>query len=92
MAGKIQKATSEYDAQIVHDWNAFCEANGFAQGQATQASCVAFMKSLSPEEREIFMSHAIQHGWFEATQKREVTQGRSGSARAQTPPFKPFPR
>ena len=86
MAGNTQKATRENDAKILHDWNAFCEAKGFPQGQATRADCIAFMKSLSPDEREIFMSHATQRGWFAAKQRREVTPGSS------TPPFKPFPR
>jgi len=59
VAGKTQKETIEYDAKFLADWNTFCDSKGYVKRQATHACRIAFMKSLSADEREKFMGQAI---------------------------------
>jgi len=67
---KTQKETIEYDAKFLAEWNTFCDSKGYVKRQATHACRIAFMKSLSAEEREAFMSQAAQRA------------GRSGNGRS----------
>ncbi len=56
---KTRKETIEYDAKILGQWHTFCDSKGYVKRQAEHACRIAFMKSLSAEEREKFMSQAM---------------------------------
>lgn len=58
---KTQKETIEYDAKFLSDWNLFCDSKGYVRRQASHACRIAFMKSLSSEQREQMMALAMVH-------------------------------
>jgi len=57
---KTRKETIEYDQKFLADWNTFCDTKGYVKRQASHACRIAFMNSLSAEEREKVMFQAMQ--------------------------------
>jgi len=55
-----QKETIEYDADFLNAWNQFCDSKGYVKRQASHACRIAFMKLLTPEQRESMMQEVLK--------------------------------